>query len=241
MEGISTVSANEDDSLPSESEMDSFLLDLGMPSGTIENLTYFGKLEIFNTVDEDAVFDGYTEEDVYLPEENDGDISLFSIPKSQLQLKVSGFKNSDGTYSIYPSFIRKTKNRLRNDTFSFVLDNNNWTTVAGNVGLNIHMVNATPGITDKFYYDRPSSSSYSGHRFQIPQNHGKTNHKHYEGHAHFKAKSKKSKVDKRIILSYGNDTTSSGNLSYSVSIGIFSVSYSGGGKNLRTTSETLSW
>jgi hypothetical protein len=221
-----------------EAEIDSQLLELDVPLDVINELTYHGKLNIYNTIDEDAVFDGYTEEDVYLPEEG---IQLSSIPKSQLQLKVSAFKNSDGTYSFYPSFIWKTKARLRNDSFGFALHDSNWNTVAGNVGLNIHMVNAFPGITDYFYYDRATTSNYSGHVFKIPKGDGATNHLHYEGHAHFKARSTKSTIDKRIILSYGDDTSSGGSASYSISIGAFSVSFPGGGSNKRETSETLSW
>lgn len=232
------VSANENVQEIPESEIDNLLLDLEVPSDVIDELTYYGKLNIYNSIDTNAVFDGYTEEDVELPE---NDIQLLSIPKSQLQLKVSAFKNSDGTYSFYPSFIWKTKARLRNDSFGFALHDSNWTTVAGNVGLNIHMVNAIPGINDYFYYDRATTSNFAGHVFKIPKGDGATNHLHYEGHAHFKAKSKKSTIDKRIILSYSDDTTTGGSASYSISIGAFSVSFPGGGSNKRETSETLAW
>ncbi|SDY21311.1 hypothetical protein SAMN05421736_101677 [Evansella caseinilytica] len=233
--------AEENTTEVGEHELNDFLKNLGVPLDVINELTYAGKFEIYNTIDSDAVFDGYSEQDVYLPEEGIGEISPMSIPKSQLQLKVTGFKNNDGSYSIYPSFIWKQKARLRNDSFGFALDSSNWSTVAGIVGLNVHMVNATAGHTDYYYYDRPSTSSYAGHVFKIPTNHGTTNHLHYEGHAHFKAKPKGSKVDKRIILRYGDDTTTRGTTSYGISIGVFSVSYPNPKGNFRQTAETLSW
>src|SRR5690625_1168013 len=121
------VSADEKGSEVTESELNGFLHELNVPLNVIENLSYSGKLKIYNTIDEDAVFDGYNNEDVYLP--TDGNILPLTIPKSQLELKVSAFKNSDGTYSIYPSFIWKQKARLKNDSFGFVLDYSNWTTV----------------------------------------------------------------------------------------------------------------
>ncbi|WP_144558047.1 hypothetical protein [Shouchella miscanthi] len=76
------------------------------------------------------------------------------------------------------------------------------------MGLNVRLVNAIPGNTDRFKYDRASSSNYSGHSFKIPNSHGKNNH--YEGHARFKATSKKVSIDKRIILSYADEVTTGG-------------------------------
>lgn len=248
---ISTeLGVSASDQVPSTSELNSMLENLGVPSDVIDSLTFDAKLEIFLTVDPDAVFDGYTEEDVYLPDNESGEISMFTIPTSQLKLTVSGFKNSDGTYTIYPSFYWKVSTRVRNDSFGFALDSNRWTTVAGNVNMRLVMKNAfpsaNPGLRDEVeYFDRASTSNFSGHVFKIPKNMGKTKHLSYEGHANFRAKPKGSGVDRKIILSYGDDTFDllSGffGASYSASIGVFSVSFPSGSTYFRSTSETLTW
>lgn len=198
-------------------------------------------MEIYNTLDKTATFDGFSSEDVVF-EFDSLEYTPYYIPKSELELKVSGFKNSDGTYTIYPSFIWKTKARLRNDTFGFVLNNNNWTTVAGNVGMTMYMRNVTPGNHDSIYYDRASVSNYAGHAFTIPSGHGVKNHNHYEGHAHFKARPKGTSVDRTIILKYGDDTRSFWNGgTVSISIGVIGITITNTPDKYRQTDETLSW
>ncbi|TDQ38311.1 hypothetical protein [Aureibacillus halotolerans] len=239
--GFVSVSASDGNYSIDENEMDEFLIGLGVPEDVISNLTYLGKLEIFNSVEPDAEFDGFTEKEVSLPA-TEGDSSIANIPRSSLDLRVTGFSNSDGTYSIYPSFIWKERARLQNDSFGFALNSNNWTTVAGDVGLNIHMVDASPGYTDRYYYDRPSTSNFAGHAFKIPSGDGELNHDHYEGHAHFTAEPNGSNVDRQIILRYGDDTHGAiGTASYSINVGPFSVSFPSSDSNFREGAETLSW
>lgn len=236
-----SVLASENTSIIPETRINDFLISLNVPEDVISSLSYYGKLEIYNTLDKDAQFDGYSEEDVTLPSK-ENNISPMTIPSSDLQLRVTCFKNTDGTYSIYPSFIWKKSARVRNDVFGFVLDYSNWSTVAGEVSLNMHMVNSLPGRTDYHYYDRPTTSDFSGHAFKIPTLHGANNHYHYEGHAHFKARPKTSYVDKKIILRYGDDTNLFNfTASYSISIQAFSVSFTSSDSNFRQTAQTLSW
>lgn len=238
--GENHVSAHEDREV-SEEKIDLFLKERDVPDEVLSEITYLGKLEIYNTLDKTATFDEFSSEDVVF-ESDSLEYTPYYIPKSELELKVSGFKNSDGTYTIYPSFIWKTKARLKNDTFGFALDRRNWNTVAGNVGLNVYMRNITPGYHDSIYYDRATESNYAGHAFTIPSGQFYKNHLHYEGHAHFKAKPKSGSVDRRIILRYGDHTGGAlSNVSYSVSVGIFNVTIPSPPSDFRQTTETLSW
>lgn len=212
-----------------------------VPDEIINEMTYFGKLEIYNTLDKTSTFEGFSSENVFLKPDLLG-ITPYTTPKSQLELKVSGFKNSDGIYTIYPSFIWNVNARLKNDTFGFALDGRNWDTVIGNVGLSTYMRNITPGNHDFIYYDRASESDYAGHAFTIPSGHFYKNHLHYEGHAHFRAKPRSGSVDRRIILRYGDHTGGLfSNVSYGGSIGIFNVNIQSPPKKFRQTTETLSW
>lgn len=238
--GSNDVTATELNEV-TEDHLDIFLEERNVPFDVIDELTYYGKLEIYNTLDADAVFDSYANEDVVLEDDSLG-LQPFTIPKSQLDLRVSRFRNSDGTYSFYPSFIWNVRSRLRNDTFGFVLDSNNWTTVAGNVGLTAYVMNYTPGNHDSIYYDRATTSDYAEHAFKIPSNHFTTNYLHHEGHTHFRARPRGSSIDRRMILKYGDDTRSViTSASYGISFGIFNLSFSNTPSGFRETNETLSW
>jgi len=201
--------------LVDESIMDAYLIDRGMPTEALETLTYHAKYEIYSTLDHDTVFEGFEDRKVFL--ENPEETNLFSIPKSQLSFTVSGWKNSDGTYSIYPSFYWHTQNRIQNDSFGFALNSKYWDAVSG-ATLNVILRNSFGGSTNHFY-DRRTGGSFAGHYFRM-SNLTNSSLPGLEGHGHFRARPVGSRIDRKISIGYADDPGRSP-LSYSISIGGF--------------------
>ncbi|WP_186577379.1 hypothetical protein [Aquibacillus kalidii] len=222
-----------------EATIDTFLTDRGMPEDVLNNLSYRGKYTIYTTLEDDSIFDGYTERTAASLPNRDGDFSTQYISTSDLEFDATGWKNSDGTYSIYPSFYWKENVELDNDSFGFAINNRYWDNVSG-ATLNLWMRDFGPlGSTTSYFIDRASKSDYSGHSFKM-SGFGTIPHD-YEGNGYFKAKPVGSKIDRTISISYADDESSSGTVSYGVSIGMTSVTYSSSSSNFRSTADIIGW
>ncbi|MDN5277606.1 MAG: hypothetical protein PWR01_1571 [Clostridiales bacterium] len=207
-------------------EINEFLLETGMPLDMVKALDEQLKTYIYETIDttEKLTFSGHTEETITFPNTDAGDISLNTIP--QLSLTVTAFKDSNGIYHVYPTFEWKIPNKVANDTFAFVLPEG-WYLVPSKYNLRMwareNSNDAWEMIEDM---SRPSFASLYGYGWNIPKyyydGYGWQTPKYYarkayvKGHAYFYAKPITPTPDKRICVSYADDTSSRLNLSYSL-------------------------
>lgn len=231
------VEANEAD------ELDTFLLEKGVPISVVEDLTTNAKENIYVTLDDDsAEYKGYDKkENVNMTGGTIQDeISVFSIPQSELSMSVVGFENADGTQDVYPSFQWNATTRLSNDTFGFVVNNSDWSTIAGDVGMRVVIPEFGPeGGQLEEYIDRATESSFAGHAIKM-NNFLNQPFDNPEGNAHFSIEPNGSGASQTIILRYADDPTSGGSLSYSATIQSFGISYTPN-TDIREGTETLSW
>lgn len=209
-------------------EIDEFLLETGMPLDMVKALDEQLKTYIYETIDttKNLIFSGYNEETITFPNTDDGDISPNAIPHSELSLTVTSFKDSSGVYHIYPTFEWKVPNKVANDTFAFVLPEG-WYLVPSKYNLRM-WYKVSPGDAWEMTEDlsRPSTATLYGYGWNIPKyyydGYGWETTKYYarkayvKGHAYFNAKPTTPTPDKRICVSYADDTSSRLNLSYSL-------------------------
>jgi len=216
-------------------EIDEFLLETGMPLDTVKALDEQLKTYIYETIDttEKLTFSGHTEETITFPDtdDGDGDISPNTIP--HLSLTVTAFKDSNGIYHIYPTFEWKVPNKVAIDTFAFVLPEG-WYLVPSKYNLRM-WYKTSPSDDWKLIEDlsRPSTATLYGYGWNIPKyyydGYGWETTKYYarkayvKGHAYFYAKPTTPTPDKRICVSYADDTSSRLNLSYSLTYEALSI------------------
>ncbi|GEM03846.1 hypothetical protein HMI01_08340 [Halolactibacillus miurensis] len=222
-----------------EDTIDTFLASRGMPDDVLNNLSYRGEYTIYTTLEDDSIFDGYSERKAASLPSSDGDFSVQFIPTSDLEFDATGWRNTDGTYSIYPSFYWKENVELDNDSFGFALNKKYWDNVSG-ATLNLWMRDFGPeGSTTSYFIDRASMSDYSGHSFKMS---GLGSFPHdYEGNGYFKAKPVGSTIDRTISISYADGKSILGNISYGVNIGMTSVTYSSSANNFKSTADIIGW
>jgi hypothetical protein len=219
----------------SELHLDEFLKEYGVPSEVLGKMSFGHKVTIYNELqneNEDVEFQFFTEEDAHFTGANPR-----FIPRSELTLSAAGFR-SGSDYLIFPSFRWHTATELKNDTFAFTLDGNDWVVVPGTVQLNIWL--HSRGGTFNYLIDRQSVSSFAGHGFRLVGQRAIPGD-FYEGNAVFRATKRHDNARYDLWVSYAQDSSFSSNLGYSISFGVFSVSYSTNSTNLRNTYEILRW
>lgn len=215
----------------SEAEMDSQLFEREVPAAVLAEMSYFQKLDIIENIAEGEIFEGYTNHKLEFYEDG---LKRYIDPKSEVAIEVAVFKNG-AIYSFYPSFKWDSKVRVNNDTFQFSLDDNYWTSVAGDVELRLYRENPDQEVKDYFHYERPTNSTFSSHAFQIPNQDGNKNGRYYSGHAHFKARSLADETDSRIRISYIK------NPKYTIEVGLFTFTFEDSDLRIKEGTSYLSW
>lgn len=217
----------------SEATLDTQLTHREVPTDVLAKMDYFQKLMIMDHLDEAERFEGYSEYAVEFYE--DGRLKMILNPKSEMTLEVAVFKNGS-TYNFFPSFKWASKVRVNNDQFSFSLDERYWKTTAGDVELDVYLQkDAEDDVKNFFHYDRPSSSTFQGHGFNILNQDGRKNGRYYSGHAHFKAESLADETDSKITVSYTRDPA------YVIELGLFSFAVDDDEAKIKEATYPLIW
>lgn len=221
------------------SEIDEFLLETGMPLDTVKALDEDLKAYIYETIDttEEITFSGHTEKTITFPNTDGGDIGLNYIPRTELSLTVTGF-DSSGTYHIYPTFEWKKLGVAANDTFAFALPDG-WELVPKKYNLRMwYKSKASDSWTMVEDLSRPSTANFYGYAWKLPKpKYSFINY--YRGNAYIYAEPTKSSPTRKLCISYCDDQTSSASASYTISFGPLSITFGGGGSNVRDASEIL--
>lgn len=225
-----------------QSTIDEFLASRGMPDNIIEQLPEKQKELIYSTLSEGATFESYEKTEYYSENsENSGAMPLSgNILSSEMTMAVVAFEDSyeDGLYTIYPSFVWNGTKIVANDTFAMAMYPG-WEVVAGENNLTLWCRDANGDLVYDYDIGAQSSSAY-GYSYKIPRNIGFTL-AGYEGYSYLDAIKKSSSATNAICLKYIDDTTSSCNVSYSVTINSGSISVSGTDTYLRFKSGNFSF
>lgn len=216
---------------------DSFLSSKGVPLEIIDSLTEEQKQLIFQTIAEDAEFEGYDIQ-TFTSENNDVmnegvQVASGIIPDSEMTISVIGFSatyNGQACYIIYPSFVWNSISRISNDSFAMALYDG-WEAIPGYNNLEVYLRNSQ-GNTVQHTSVAAAVSASSGYNYVIPGSIGSVQAL-YEGHAYLYAKKTNSSATHAISLNYIDDTSSSMNVSYGVNIGYASISISQTDSRLR--------
>lgn len=213
-------------------EINEFLLETGMPLDTLKALDEHLKIYIYETIDakEKLTFNGHTVKVITAQDTDSGYVDVNSNTTPHLFLTVTAFKDGNGIYHIYPAFEWESKAKIANDTFAFALPDG-WYLVPSKYNLRIWYKEDLNGNWEMIEdLSRPSIATLYGYGWQIPGYKGKTT-KYYakkayvKGHAYFCVKSTTSTSDKKICISYTDDTTSAATAAYSLAFGPLSVKY----------------
>ncbi len=242
-----SVSANEKQTTTiqdtkDEQELNEYLSSIGTPEEVINDMGYYQKLNIYeNSIQEDyVVFDSF---EIVNNEEQGLDDTRYISP-SELQFEVAYYYHGNNVYSIYPSFYWSGEHDVRNDTFTYLLDGNDWELYAdGDETLNIIWKDVNVGgyIRDESYFlGRASDLTMAGASFDIPVGWNMGTYDHVEGHAHAKVEKMNSSAKHSVRVGYA-DVVEGGNYSVGVSFHIFDFIYSSGGSSFRDTKELLNF
>lgn len=214
---------------------DSYLLSIGMPERVIHELPEGQKQLIYETTyGEDVRYVSYEEQNYQVDDE--GALMQMSatgtISQSDLTITVVGIEalhqsglSENTEYKICPTFVWNKMVKIKNDTFAMAMYSG-WSAVPQLRNLKVHIMNAHGGKSLANTDIDPSYSSQYGYAFHIPSSVGNMN-EWYEGHAYFTVEKTDSSARPRISVKYIHDTSSLANASYSVNIGLASISVSG--------------
>lgn len=216
------------------SEIDEFLIETGMPLDTVKALDEELKTYIYETIDttEKQIFSGHSGGTIAFPDTDDGNISSNTTP--HLSLTVTAFEDSNEIYQVYPTFEWKVPNKVAIDTFAFALPEG-WEFIPSKYNLRLWH-KTRPGDAWKMVDDlsRPSTIFGYGFAWKIPKNYYTNDEKrtikyyirnaYIKGHAYFCVESVSPTPDKRICVSYADDTSIRLDSSYSFIYEALSIS-----------------
>ncbi len=227
-------------------EIDSFLLDTGMPQDVVDSLDPEVKRTIYNTTEngEKKEFVGIETKEVSLSEESEGEIVPCYISPNDMELSLISFK--EGTYkgyaqySFYPSFEWKKMVHIKDDVFAFSLPDG-WEVVPGKRGVGLqfqipetHQWKKSGDITV------PCEASITGYGFDGFIDFCRVKYV-YRGTGYMYAYKKNPKVSNMIKVGYAHENSRGGiHLagSIGVSIGPLSISFSpSGGVNMASVED----
>lgn len=225
-----------------------YLLKTGMPQSTLSGLSssevsFFAKtLKEQEDVKNKIKFDKIDTKFVSFESSNPSEISVRSIPRSELQLSVYSYflGNAAQREVVFVKFnwLNATKfmpHVIGNDSLSYSINGNHWDILSRSEACEInYLVDGSYPQTKTL--DRPSESTWAGSTYKIPLPlHGNS------GVASFSMRQKTKNPSRAILVHYVDDNGPLNNTSYSVSInGVFNIGVSPS-KNIRSTSERLSF
>lgn len=232
---MSLVSANV---FASSVDCDTILIAHGVPQNVISQMTEHQKQDICANISADAEFAGYEKKQLSFADGDGGDNEIspayVELPERNMDLSVTGFKESNGTYSIYIQFYWYPLVRVANDSLACSMYPG-WEVYPGNEKLRLWSNDDKDNHLESFDIS-PINPSHSGYDFKIPSNKGKTLG-FYEGTAYFYVKKKEPSATPCIAVQYAHDDTSNCSLSFGVSIGVGSISVTGASDKLQVRSK----
>ena len=243
-------------------EVDSFLVSIGVPEAILCAIPEMQRQMIFESLQyTNAVFASYGL--TTFVEAEDGEMVAISdmsiryddvfvpfigtIPNGDLTLSIAAFRLGTGVngwprYQFFPSFVWNRNATLTggvgNDAFAVVLNGHDWEvdfTTPRNLRLVSH-VNNNITFTSNLGPDTPC---FNGVIFRMPRNTNQSNLLS-EGHAGFVALRRSNVAHTAVIMEYIHDASVSPlSVSFSVSLGVFSVSVSSSSSALRRMHRSL--
>lgn len=218
--------------------IDDFLLEAGFPQDLIDTMSEIQKEIIYEKSKNDIIkFAGYETQNFVLSEE-DGLSAIQPrgglISESDLTISVFGTytTNSSDTvlYStVYPNFVWHKPVKVKNDSFSMAMYSG-WEAIPGEENLRLHLMNSQ-GESAQYVDLNPANSHSAGYSYKIPSNTGAMQGM-YAGYAYYDIDKTSSSASPRISLHYVHDKSSIINASYSISIGVGSISLSSNDNDL---------
>lgn len=222
--------------------VEAFLLSTGMPQEVIDQLPDGQKQVIFETLDNTATFAGCDVKNYHMTE--DGEIVEIDDEQpttragqlniTDIKLYVAAYEqvyNGIDTFAIFPSFEWSRAAKVNNDSFAMALYPN-WEVVPGDVNFRLWIKNVV-GEPVQYHDMSPDVANSSGFSYKIPSNVGAASG-YYEGHTFLRAKKTTANATRAISLRYVHDTSSLFSVSYTITIGPFSINIEGNSDNLST-------
>ena len=228
------------------SEADQFLIKTGMPQDILRRLDQETKQYIYDTERKNgnlknAIYSGYSTKNAAMTSSKEkaglmaaGDKATYkigtvrpnnSIPSDQLVFSTVAFQESDGYYSIYPSFEWTARTNIKNDAFAFALPEG-WSMKPNSYNLRV-WDRLTADYSWQYVEDlpRPSTANFYGLGWKFGSYYGGNGLA--KGNAYFFAKPTSGTPDRRISLNYVDSPAYF--VSVGISIGPLSVSFNVGG------------
>lgn len=235
-----------------ENSCDEYLLNIGFPEDEVEELDKNTKEFMVNYLKnqkEDFSFESVEKKNVTF-KSNELDLNSNTKPNSRHfyraiendELELGVYYLSAGNNLpmnvIYPYFKWKksllTPHIIRNDSFSYCINANDWDIIPGSFSFNINYLVDGHRSYAKTYY-RPNELTWTGATYKIPSN--DPLYGDY-GMAAFSIRKKNENADSRIVLHYIDDTSTFNNLSYTINVSdILTVSVSSKKNSYRDTSD----
>ncbi len=229
---ITIVCCSMSISAQEQNYIDQYLLDAGFPTSVVETLSESKKEFIYEkTNNKNISFCNYETKGFNINDDGALSENIASpcgglLNSSEITVDVIGIiaDTSEGIeYSVFPSFTWHVVKKVKNDSFSMSMYPG-WEVVPGERNLRLYFIN---NQGNSVYTDLDcTDSTSSGYTFKIPSSVG-ANQGYYEGHAYFDVEKTSTSASNRISLHYTHDASTSMNVSYSINLGIASISLSG--------------
>ena len=207
-----------------DNTIDQYLLSLGVPASVLATMTDGQKEMIASTIEPDARFVSYEEENYAVSEDDNTLQPLNTISPSDLTLSISAFAitvNGEQLYAIYPSYVWHCSTTVNNDAFGYALCPG-WEVIAGEENFRIHMFNTSGDTAQTADYD-PVEASYCGYIYQMSS--WTLAQLRYEGHAYCRAKDTTGNSTHMASLKYADCEMNYGvNFGFSIGPGFVGIS-----------------
>lgn len=234
--GTMTVSAQ------AQLTADEYLLNIGFPETVLSTMSQPQKEFIYeNSVGTNATFCGYDVKSFIIDDtgsfiELNNSVSPCggTLSSSEMTLSVFGIQSeiiSTGEilYKVFPTFKWHKYVKVKNDSFAMSMYSG-WEAVPGERRLVLHLLNSA-GDSAQQVELAPTHASSTGYSYKIPSNIGAMQGL-YEGYAYYQIDKISSTASPMISLHYAHDASSLLNASYSLSVGVGSISISGNTDNI---------
>lgn len=255
---LMSISATAISTKTTPSQINYFLITNGVPEDVVNMMSIEHKTLVYETLNgKEIEFLSYDIKNYSIQQNNEMLlVDAYSINSSNseilpcgglltdadISLSVFGAKiiqaGEDGcTYAVYPACEWKKYVNVSNDSFAMSMYPG-WEAIAGKENFVLYTCNSNGDLAASVELD-PTASNYSGYVYKIPSNIGSMQGL-YKGYAYYHLNKTNSNASPTISLYYAHDTSTLINLSYSLNLGIGSISVSGDTNKLDVMSGNFS-
>ena len=225
-----------------------FLIERGVPTELVSEINLDVKNRMYSLLRHHplAVFDSFSSESIIIEDTVAHNPLNRNILIQDLTLSVASWRadNATNILLVTPAFRwNSVGGNINNDTFAYMVRDTDWNVIPRSPlgDLNSHEMIATRTDGRRHYMRVPTQASWGGAGFNIRWNTTLSLWQQYSGSAVFFIAPNVANPRRDIIVSYAQDRTASGSVSYSFNLGPFSVTYAPADANINTQSRVLSF